>query len=1305
MPAQLVVNTLVYLLAVAAISILVVLRPSGASRRWRPARLRRRIVVGAGLFFVLLPAVMPALPPGPLSWLAPLRASAGEILNSPEYAGATLMPNGQAGLIFMNIIGGGLAETRFKAYFTEHGMNPSQQLSTSSANYPQIATFQGKVIAAYVDNRSGPNQFQLLFRISPDSGASWGSEFAPFGTEAFDAGNSAPLLMTSHSGSTLYLFNCCVSSLPQYRSTTDPTLVTWTTAAPAGDASMRVVTSNNCGNAGQECYRAHTFEFMETATAGQWVYIAKSDSGYGQSGRGTQVGTLGGAWSTQVDHGGSGGLSGGGESRATTFLDRGGNVVYVRAGEVGQYLYYKRSTDGGYTWSAALQAFTADVASYTTASPVGLYVPGYTRGEYIWYAGFGGGSENTMRVTPLWSQPNSFPDSGTVRLFGTLGGDWDFGTAYPYTFGKRDIPTGIGAYKTSAEDLAIPGRLLNFSFTRSYNSADVTSGPLGPGWNHNLNWSLVENAGLVEVRRGDGRSDYFSRNPDLSYAPPPNVFDVLTKNGDSTFTLTLKNQTQYEFSTAGKLTRIHEPAGNQLLLNYSATGLSSVTDSVGRVITLGYTSGVNAARGKTYTASRPADPSYPDTNGVELTDGIIGNAFNYADASWQGHSGSLPVDFTVDLGSTQQVSLMRSFFDEANNYGIYRPASVEVLTSTDNIAYTSRGSTDATSAVTIAGGLLRYELSILSVSARYVRFHVVNTNYWIFSSELEVYLTGFLPVFAQPGTNVAATKTYTKSVAADPSFPDSGGIELTDTTLGYSASHTDASWQGHLNLGTTPLDVTIDLGSAQRVGLTRSFHYHSPVDGVYKPARIELFTSTDNSVYTSRGATVAAAAVNDSLNRWRYEFDLGGVSARWVRFRLTAGGAWLFSSEMQVFAEGSAPVSVPTSYGERLTALQDSTGRRVTYSYDQNGRLTGVVDKLGNAAGQDPTLHKWHYSYDAQTQHIVWVIDPDSRTRVTNTYNPEGRLATQTDGVGKTSTFTYGTQITMVTDPRGHLVTQLFDPRWRLESQSEVVNLENFLLQYFYEDAWSNLTRTIDRNGNQTTFDYDARGNLITKTDPPVPPNPVTVTHYEYDTKNNLTRILDARGFETINTFNSLTNVKDSTKQQITTGPATYALTKWQYLDATNPGLPTKIISPRGNTDPINPNYTYSQALSYDAQANLTQRLDADTNKTTFGYDSLGRQTTMVDPDGYFPVVDPANHTWTTVYDDSDRVKQVTDPLAHSTLTSYDGAGNRTGATDRNGNVTSYAYDGAARLLNVKQKPDPIGQPSLVLAKRKGRRR
>src|SRR6185503_15525187 len=86
----------------------------------------------------------------------------------------------------------------------------------------------------------------------------------------------------------------------------------------------------------------------------------------------------------------------------------------------------------------------------------------------------------------------------------------------------------------------------------------------------------------------------------------------------------------------------------------------------------------------------------------------------------------------------------------------------------------------------------------------------------------------------------------------------------------------------------------------------------------------------------------------------------------------------------------------------------------------------------------------------------------------------------------------------------------------------------------------------------------------------------------------------------------------------------------------------------------------------------------------------------MIDPDGNAACGISSPHTWITVYDDNDRVTENRDPLVHSAFTGYDGAGNRTSATDRNGNITTYTYDGAARLLNVKQKPDPVGQPSLV---------
>ncbi|MGH8733593.1 MAG: sialidase family protein, partial [Burkholderiales bacterium] len=291
------------------------------------ARTALRLLLILSLVSVSLPADL--LP----SWL-PLPApqpAAAETLASPRYISAALMPNGQVGLIFLNV-DGFTTETRFVRYTDEHAVGTSVQLSTAAPWYPQLATLGSTLVAAYVDTRA-PNAGKLILRTSTDNGATWTGEANPFGSETFDAGGFAPRLVASRDGTKLYLFNHVSGQVPKYRYTTD--LSTWTTAANAGDGTMRLPSGNNCGSAGQECYRAHSFGFMETASTGSWVYITKSDSGWGQSGRGTQVGTLGGSWSTQVDHFGSGGISGGGDSTATTFLGRSGEVYYIRAGGYG----------------------------------------------------------------------------------------------------------------------------------------------------------------------------------------------------------------------------------------------------------------------------------------------------------------------------------------------------------------------------------------------------------------------------------------------------------------------------------------------------------------------------------------------------------------------------------------------------------------------------------------------------------------------------------------------------------------------------------------------------------------------------------------------------------------------------------------------------------------------------------------------------------------------------------------------------------------------------------------------------------
>jgi RHS repeat-associated protein len=561
-----------------------------------------------------------------------------------------------------------------------------------------------------------------------------------------------------------------------------------------------------------------------------------------------------------------------------------------------------------------------------------------------------------------------------LRDFGTRG---DFGTSVPFTFGSdpngaysRDpVNLATGSFTAHADDLLMPGRVLGFAFSRWYNSADLSSGPLGPGWTHSYNWRLTDSTSTVELRRGDGRRDLFTRNADGTYADPPGVFDTLTKNADGTFTLTLTNQVQYEFAGTGQLSRIHEPASNQIALTYTAGNLTSLTDTVGRTVTLSY--------------------------------------------------------------------------DAAN----------------------------------------------------------------------------------------------------------------------------------------------------------------------------------------------------------------------------------------------------------RLTQVQDPLGRKVTYAYDASGRLASVTDMLGNATGQDPTKHRWEYAYDGTTSHIASITDPDGRVRVTNSYDGQGRVVQQRDGLGVLTSMSYGSGQTVLTDARGHQTTYTFDSRMRVLSQRDPVGATTHAISYTY-DAAGNRSSVTDRNGNRTDFGYDTHGNVLSKTDPSpdgIAPRPVTT--FAYDPKNNLTQVTDATGFVTTLSYDGAKNVLLSVTRQI--DATTDAKTTYDYADAANPGLPTRIVPPRGNTSAF-PDSAFSASFSYDAQGNLARRIDADGAITTLSYDAVGRLVSFVDPDGNAAGGVPAQHTWRVGYDELDRETSRTDPLGSVMRYAYDAAGNQTSLTNRNGNLTTYAYDANARLASVSQRPEPLGNPSLA---------
>ncbi len=98
----------------------------------------------------------------------------------------------------------------------------------------------------------------------------------------------------------------------------------------------------------------------------------------------------------------------------------------------------------------------------------------------------------------------------------------------------------------------------------------------------------------------------------------------------------------------------------------------------------------NISLDRPYGATMPADASYPDTGGVELTDDIL-DSTNYADPAWQGRATTKIYSFAIDLGSTQVIKEIRSHWLQDKPSGIFLPKQLTCLVSDDNLNFTVAG--------------------------------------------------------------------------------------------------------------------------------------------------------------------------------------------------------------------------------------------------------------------------------------------------------------------------------------------------------------------------------------------------------------------------------------------------------------------------------------------------------------------------------------------------------------------------------------------------------------------------------------
>ena len=104
---------------------------------------------------------------------------------------------------------------------------------------------------------------------------------------------------------------------------------------------------------------------------------------------------------------------------------------------------------------------------------------------------------------------------------------------------------------------------------------------------------------------------------------------------------------------------------------------------------------VNLSQGKPYTTVRYVNPSYPDTNNTELTDGVLASS-SYKDANWTAttskktESGNeydrWPLySVTIDLQGDKSITEVSANFLKNGNYSINLPKAIKVFASEDGI--------------------------------------------------------------------------------------------------------------------------------------------------------------------------------------------------------------------------------------------------------------------------------------------------------------------------------------------------------------------------------------------------------------------------------------------------------------------------------------------------------------------------------------------------------------------------------------------------------------------------------------------
>lgn len=373
----------------------------------------------------------------------------------------------------------------------------------------------------------------------------------------------------------------------------------------------------------------------------------------------------------------------------------------------------------------------------------------------------------------------------------------------------------------------------------------------------------------------------------------------------------------------------------------------------------------------------------------------------------------------------------------------------------------------------------------------------------------------------------------------------------------------------------------------------------------------------------------------------------------------------------------------PGRAGGPVTEVRSSDGRRVSFGYDDAGRLVSAAGPLGTRT------YRWN---DAGL--IDTVVAADGTVEVENTYDEQGRVASQRSPFGRQTRYSYlPGRITVVSDLDGERPnTWIADQRGRL-------------------------VRVVDSDGQRQSMSYDGFGNLVSVTE-----RNGAVTTHGYDARGRRVRTRTATGAD-------LTFGYDDADRVTTVVTESGAVTECGYTGADR--NPSVIIDPEGGrteltwagsllrrvSDPVG----VTLGFDYDDHGDLVSMTDAvggrarlerdragrviaavtpSGARTAYHYDAAGRLVSRRDPNGAVyrlehtaggkpaALIDPYGGRVELEYGAHGEVTKTIDPLGRAATRTFDDLGNVAAVELPDGSAWRFVHDALSRL---RETIDPTG--------------